>query len=732
MKGSEDYSSFSLAELFRMEAETQLTALSEGLMAIESSGASEEGLEALMRAAHSLKGAARVVGIDPAVQIAHAMEDVFVKAQRGSGSLPAASIDLMLKGVDLLRAIAMESDSQPSAAEIEAFSQACSVPLAEELSPPASEPVKELPTVASAPEPSFRSLRVGSEALDRLVALAGEARVVLHRADRFGSEVSGLRKRQVALGQSLHQLDRLASQYPGLAESVNFLRQEIANLESEAGELASRMEEYGFQALSLGNRLYTEALACRMRPFGDCAPSLRRLTRDLSHSLQKPTHLEIRGENTDVDRDILEKLESALSHLVRNALDHGIEPTSERLAAGKPSEARLVAEALHLGGRLVVRLTDDGRGISVEKIRKSIVNRSLITESAAANLETSEVLEFAFLPGFSLAERVTEISGRGVGLDAVRVTARSLRGSSRIITAEGKGTTVELSLPTSQSLARCLLLRVGEVPCALPLARVGGVFSLAASDIDSTEGRQHCEWNGQRLGLVNAAQVLEFDDPGGLSDPLNVLVLAEAGQRFGVVVNEFLGEQELLLQSLDSQLGKWRDLSAAALLDDGTPVLVLNDEDFLRSIRNLAEGGNLVPASSSPVSHAHAVQRVLIVDDSLTVRELERKLLASRGYDVTTAVDGEDGWNTLRESHFDMVITDVDMPRLDGIGFVERIRANPRLRDLPVMIVSYKDRPEDRQRGLEAGADYYLAKSSFHSDELARIVEELIGKAAKT
>jgi len=713
-----------------MEAETQLTALSDGLMAIESGADGAEGLEALMRAAHSLKGAARVVGVDPAVQIAHAMEEVFVKAQKRGDRMPRGSVDLMLRGVDLLRTIAAESNSRLDQQTIEEFSQACAAPLLSDEASVAPVVVRDSPPSSTMSEQSLRSFRIGSDNLDRLVAMAGEARVVLRRTDRFSNEVSGLRKKQLALGRSLLQLDRLAGQYPGLAESVNFIRQELASVDGEAAGLASRMEEYSFQALALGNRLYTEALACRMRPFGDCAPALRRLTRDLSHSLQKPTQIEIRGETTEVDRDILEKLESALSHLVRNALDHGIELPWDREAAGKSPEAHLTIEALHLGGRLVVRLSDDGRGIPVEKIRKSIVQRSLISETAAANLETNEVLEFVFLPGFSLAERVTEISGRGVGLDAVRVMARSLRGSVRLLTIEGRGTTVELSLPTSQSLARCLLMRIGEVPCALPLARVEGVISLLEADIASTEGRQHCLWNGQRLGLVNAAQVLEFENVGGLSDPLHVLVLAEAGQRFGVVVNEFLGEQELLLQSLDSQLGKWRDLSAAALLDDGTPVLVLNDEDFLRSISNLVEGGDLAPTMSAAAPQSHAAQRVLIVDDSLTVRELERKLLTSRGYDVTTAVDGEDGWNTLREGRFDMVITDVDMPRLDGIGLVERIRSNSRLRDLPVMIVSYKDRPEDRQRGLEAGADYYLAKSSFHSDELARIVEELIGKAA--
>lgn len=729
-KPTDDLSQFSMTELFRLEAETQLTVLAEGLMAVEAGADIARTLEALMRAAHSIKGAARVVGIDAAVQIAHAMEDIFVQAQQRQQALPRSLTDLMLRGVDLLQAIAFEQTPPLTEETIAAFLRECEMPPTAADPPPVESvagPVNESRALPGEIAP--RSFRVGSDNLDRLVALAGEARLILRRTDKFSREVMGLRKRQHSLGQTLQHFDRLADQYPGLAESVNRLRQEITATENESTLLANRLEEYSFQATSLGNRLYTEALGCRLRPFGDCGPALRRLTRDLSHSLEKPTQIEIRGESTEVDRDILEKLESVLTHLIRNALDHGIEPAKNRTVAGKPPEAQLIVEALHLGGRLVIRLSDDGRGVPVEVIRQEIVQRGLITAAAAENLEIAEVLEFVFLPGFSLARQVTEISGRGVGLDSVRVMARSLHGSVRLLTHEGRGTTVELSLPTSQSLVRCLLMLIDGVPCALPLARIEGVFALPTSAIGFTEGRQHCEWNGHRLGLINAAQVLEFADSEPLTDPLNVLVLTEAGQRFGVVVEKFLGEQELLLQPIDAQLGKWRDLSAAALLEDGTPVLVLDDEDFLTSIRNLAGDGSLRPSIPGAATIGNSAQRVLVVDDSLTVRELERKLLTARGYEVVTAIDGEDGWNTLREGRFDLILTDVDMPRLDGIGLVERIRSTPRFRDLPVMIVSYKDRPEDRQRGLEAGADYYLAKSSFHSDELARLVEELIGKA---
>lgn len=763
-----DLSGYSMTELFRIDAENQLTTLAEGLLALSDRGDNAPVLEELMRAAHSIKGAARIVNMDAAVGVAHSMEDIFVKGQKAGNVLAQARVDLMLEGVDLLRGIIFdELPAEQQAVQTEAFAGRCAkadAP-AKKVTPPvtetqiesaASEDHTQVPpndepedaTSAAVTAPvqvqsqvqgihgqggtqPVRSMRIASENLDRLVTLSGETRIALNRYQHFDRQADELVSLQQDLRDKLKNLS-----LTGIGGSTVQLEEQMAGLflsldqvEERARVLRSSIEEHSFRMSQLGDRLYTEALTCRMRPFSDCLLPLRRLVHDLSRSLGKSCSLEVDGESTEVDRDILEKLEGTLTHLIKNALDHGIETEADRVKQGKPAGAVIRLSAAHVAGRLVVRTADDGRGIKVEEIRDLAVKRGLITPIAAASLSAAEVMEFLFLPGFSMSSKVTEISGRGVGLDAVRSVARNLHGAVRAFSTPGKGTAFELSLPISKAIARCLLVSVGGTPCAFPLARIEGVFRVHEKDTFFTEGRQHCEWNGNQIGLINAAQVLELEETVSLPEDLPVVVLEDTGRRFGVVVHDLIGEEELLLQPLDEHLGKLRDVSAAALMADGSPVLVLDDEDFLRSISNLAGEGSLRASRSGPVNVRTEYKRVLVVDDSLTVRELQRKLLTVRGYEVTTAVDGMDGWNTLREHRFDMVITDVDMPRMDGIELVEKIRAASQFRDMPVMIVSYKDRPEDRQRGLEAGADYYLAKSSFHSDELSEKVEELIGPA---
>jgi two-component system sensor histidine kinase and response regulator WspE len=348
----------------------------------------------------------------------------------------------------------------------------------------------------------------------------------------------------------------------------------------------------------------------------------------------------------------------------------------------------------------------------------------------AAELTQAELMEFLFLPGFSLKESATELSGRGVGLDVVHDAVQSLNGTVRAETTPGAGFATMITLPLTQSIVRALVVDVAGEAYALPIARVEGVRRVAAGDVRTLHGRQYVDTaEGGQLGLVAASQVLDLGDAVAGTD-LVLVTIGTGRERYGLVVDAVRGEQSLTVQPLEPTFGKLRDIAAAALLDDGMPVLILDVPDVLRSIARLLDDGAALrlgfAAGESPAGRA---RRVLVVDDSLTVREMQRKLLAARGYHVDVALDGVDGWNQLRGADYDLVITDIDMPRLDGIGLTERIRRDPRLARLPVMIVSYKDRPEDRARGLEAGADYYLAKGAFHDATLLDAVRDLVGGA---
>jgi two-component system sensor histidine kinase and response regulator WspE len=271
-------------------------------------------------------------------------------------------------------------------------------------------------------------------------------------------------------------------------------------------------------------------------------------------------------------------------------------------------------------------------------------------------------------------------------------------------------------------------VEVGTEAYAVPLAYIRHVLKVAQADIKLLEGRAHFNLDGRSVGLATAHQILGLAPPQSTADVLAVIVLGDATHVYGLIVDRFLGERELVVQTLDPRLGKIKDISAGALMEDGSPALILDVEDVIRSIENLASTGGLNGVAQDPSGPVDVKRkRVLVVEDSFTVRELERKLLVNSGFEVEVAVDGMDGWNAARTAPFDLVITDVDMPRMDGIELVTLIKNDPHVKSLPVMIVSYKDRPEDRRRGLDAGADYYLAKGSFHDDTLLHAVVDLIG-----
>ncbi|WP_339530414.1 MULTISPECIES: hybrid sensor histidine kinase/response regulator [unclassified Pseudomonas] len=744
----------SLLELFSLEADAQTQVLSAGLLALERNPTQADQLEACMRAAHSLKGAARIVGVDAGVSVSHVMEDCLVSAQESRLYLQPEHIDALLQGTDLLMRIAtpgndvgpadieayvalMEHLLGPSQAPVKATPPAAPEPVVEEL-PPEPEPAP--PITAEPPrqnkrmtEGGERVLRVTAERLNSLLDLSSKSLVETQRLKPYLASLQRLKRIQ---SQSVRALDTLDGQLKTVGfnleaqEALADTRRLLSEAQALLAEKHAELDEFGWQAGQRAQVLYDTALACRMRPFADVLAGQVRMVRDLGRSLGKQVRLEIEGEKTQVDRDVLEKLEAPLTHLLRNAVDHGIEMPEQRLLAGKPAEGLIRLRASHQAGLLVLELSDDGNGVDLERLRGTIVDRHLSPLETALRLSEEELLTFLFLPGFSLRDKVTEVSGRGVGLDAVQHMVRQLRGAVVLEQAAGQGSRFHLEVPLTLSVVRSLVVEVGEEAYAFPLAHIERMCDLAPDDIVQLEGRQHFWHEGRHVGLVAASQLLQRPAGQSQSDTLKVVVIRERDAVYGIAVERFIGERTLVVLPLDDRLGKVQDISAGALLDDGSVVLIVDVEDMLRSVDKLLNTGRLerIARRSQQTTEAPR-KRVLVVDDSLTVRELQRKLLLNRGYEVAVAVDGMDGWNALRSEDFDLLITDIDMPRMDGIELVTLLRRDSRLQSLPVMVVSYKDREEDRRRGLDAGADYYLAKASFHDDALLDAVVELIGGA---
>ncbi|WP_426134941.1 hybrid sensor histidine kinase/response regulator [Pseudomonas sp. PWP3-1b2] len=747
----------SLLELFSLEAEAQTQVLSAGLLALERNPTQADQLEACMRAAHSLKGAARIVGVDAGVSVSHVMEDCLVSAQESRLYLQPEHIDALLQGTDLLMRIATPgNDVGP--ADIEAY-----VALMERLLDPSKALVKTpaptpepqaVPTalieeLAPEPEPAplitpprqnkpmteggERVLRVTAERLNSLLDLSSKSLVETQRLKPYLASMQRLKRIQ---SNSVRALDALDGQLKALdlnleaQEALADTRRLLGEAQALLAEKTAELDEFGWQAGQRAQVLYDTALACRMRPFADVLAGQVRMVRDLGRSLGKQVRLEIEGEKTQVDRDVLEKLEAPLTHLLRNAVDHGVEMPEQRMLAGKPAEGVIRLRASHQAGLLVLELSDDGNGVDLERLRRTIVDRNLSPLETALRLSEEELLTFLFLPGFSLRDKVTEVSGRGVGLDAVQHMVRQLRGAVVLEQTAGQGSRFHLEVPLTLSVVRSLVVEVGEEAYAFPLAHIERMCDLAPDDIVQLEGRQHFWHEGRHVGLVAASQLLQRPPGQSNDETLKVVVIREREAVYGIAVERFIGERTLVVLPLDARLGKVQDISAGALLDNGSVVLIVDVEDMLRSVDKLLNTGRLerIARRSQQATEAPR-KRVLVVDDSLTVRELQRKLLINRGYEVAVAVDGMDGWNALRSEDFDLLITDIDMPRMDGIELVTLLRRDSRLQSLPVMVVSYKDREEDRRRGLDAGADYYLAKASFHDDALLDAVVELIGGA---
>ncbi|WP_414439916.1 hybrid sensor histidine kinase/response regulator [Burkholderia sp. 22PA0106] len=827
MSQDDDLSRQSLLDLYREESENQTEALSRQLLALEHGAQDAAAFEACMRAAHSLKGAARIVGVPQGVEIAGRMEDCFVGAQRGERVLGASHIDALLMGVDLLVRVGdPRTAASVTPAEIDTFAVALAnadeaggasfaptpppVPsvlpggpfdFGEPLDPYASSVPPDLaaqlrldaPLVPDAPrglgehgglyasEPPFESSvppdlaaqlrlsepapaaaaaasiapseplpepstpepydtgdagqmrRVRADSLNRLLSLSGESLVESRWLKPFADSMLRIRRSQHDAARALDSLyDKLADDLdPNHEAAINEVRQMLNDLQRAFAARIDDLDRFERRSSHIAEQLYDEALQCRMRPFGDATRAYPRVVRDLARSLGKRVRFSIVGESTQVDRDILDMLDAPLGHLLRNALDHGVETPEVRLARGKPAEASVTLEARHSAGSLLVSVSDDGPGADLSAVRAAIVRQRLTDEATAARLSDAEVLEFLLLPGFSMREQVTDVSGRGVGLDAVHEMVKRVRGAVRIFNEPGQGMRMVLQLPLTLSVIRSLLVEVGGEPYAFPLVHVRRALELERNGIDVLEGQQHFALDGRRVGLVTAHQLFDAGEPDAASSRTAVVVIGNEPETYGVAVDRFLGERMLVVQPLDPRLQKIRNIAAGALLENGDPVLIVDVEDLVRSIDKLIRGGQLTKIRRD-AAHTLAQRRkhVLVVDDSLTVRELERKLLEKRGYAVTIAVDGMDGWNAIRSESFDLVVTDIDMPRMDGIELVTLIKRDPALKGVPVMIVSYKDRDEDRRRGLDAGADYYLAKGSFHDEVLLDAVHDLIGDAA--
>ncbi|MEZ6141455.1 MAG: hybrid sensor histidine kinase/response regulator [Zavarzinella sp.] len=763
-----------LFHIFQDEVALHTNQLADGILLLENEPDNGKLIEPLMRAAHSLKGAARIVNLSLAVDLSHHMEDLLVAAGARKVRLDSNAIDSLLEATDLLSSMAtitptsavgwqMESVAKvrqleadfaariagkplpvPTAPESSAPNSAEIIPQQEvALSPPVVAPssvspphVGEIrPTENEKQAPKVHipeaAIRISSASLSRLMSLAGESLVHARWLQPFSSALNKLRLQQEILS---NQLDEFFHRFSSGEQSLQLqvlgqeCRNELARNRMNLGLRIREFEDHASAADDLNSRLYREVISSRMRPFGDGVHAFPRLVRDMCKKLGKLVDLEIRGHATPVDRDILEQLEAPLTHMLRNAMDHGMETPDVREEKGKSPRGRILLDAHHRAGLLQITLADDGPGIDTRKVSEKIVRQGMVTQQMAAEMTEQELLEFLFLPGFSTASAVSEYSGRGVGLDVVRDMVRKVGGTLRLSSNVGRGTTFHLQLPITLSVVRAVLVIIAGEPYAFPHNRIDRLVRLPISEVRVVEGAQYAVIDGKNIGLIPAAQILALSTPPRYPELLSVVLISDLSGQYGLVVDAFTGEQDLVVRPLDSRLGRVPNINSAAILDDGSPILIADIEDMIRSAQEALNSATTASVNIPINSHRSNVgrTRVLVIEDSVTVREVEKQMLQELDLDVSLAVDGQDGWNRLQSSDYDLVISDVDMPRMNGFEVVQLMRNDPRLKKMPVIMVSYKDRPEDRQRGADLDVDYYLTKSSFHDKSFINAVRDIL------
>jgi two-component system chemotaxis sensor kinase CheA len=720
---------------FKEEAADHLQTISGHLLALDRGlppGEIPEVVESVFRALHTLKGAARAVGLRDVEALCQGLESVLSQIKSGQESLTADVLGRVQEAMDdVARLLAGAQGAEPAGDEARALDAAVETS-SREAPRAAPSPLTPAASSKAAPPPPAPSvggtIRINTSRLDAIHARAEDLLAVKLSAEE---RVSGARQLADVLARCRQQLSRtrVARAVRGDDRSRTTLRDGLAG-EIRAAELEART----LLDHLLGDRriiaaavdgLQEEARRIRMMPASSILDPFPRMVGELARARGKEAEFVALGSDQEVDRRVLEAIKDPLMHLVRNAVDHGIELPEVRRRAGKPARGRIgVTFAPREGRRVEVRVEDDGAGLDLARVRAGAVRAQLLRPEEAEALSEAAALDLIFSSGVSTSAVVSDLSGRGLGMAIVRDAVERLGGQILVETHPGVGTTVRLFLPAAIVTFRGLLVRAGHQAFLLPTEALERMLRVAPSEVESASGRRAIRSNGSLLFVTPLTELLGL--AGGReatqSDAKRPCIVVRSGEeRVALIVDEVLGETEVLFKELKPPLVRVRHIAGGGLLGNGELALILRPADMLRSQQ---QGMPIKQAPDSGEVVSPAV--ILVVDDSITTREMERNLLEAAGYKVEVASNGQEAWTTLKSEHFDLVVSDVDMPRLNGFDLTTRVRADPTLADLPVILVTALESREDKERGIEVGANAYVVKSSFDQSKLLEIIRRLV------
>jgi len=740
-----------LIAIFKAETEEHLTKLENGLVELERRPENPELVRNLNREVHTLKGAARVFGFLEIQEIAHRIEDILEAVAEEKVFFNSYRTEQLFKGFDAIRII-LERIARGKEIDLD-ISDICKnletcLSKGEATGRPRCEPGQRqkdgrvqgeaLPCPGpeesfSLPNPGEEYIRIPLSRADKLLYLVGE--VVIHRmkssakiaqAKRFSKLTREVQKTVLSLGEAIKK--ELAPQNGEVMKWFSQCHAQIQRLKEQASGLYDQVSSEVFHLDPVIDQLQTKMKGMKMLPLSTIFEGFPRMVRDIASQQGKEIRLVISGGETELDKRVLEGIRTSLIHLLRNSIDHGIETPGAREALGKPRDGILKISAVNEGGHVRVAVEDDGKGMDFGEIKQNALRKGLVSEGNLSRMTDREILNIVFLNGYSTSPMVTEVSGRGMGLDIVMRDITHLKGQVTMDTQKNRGTKFTLVLPLSIAIIQSLFVKVKDMRYALPMSSVKECLRLDQEEISTIEGRMAISFHEHIVPLVRLSERLGLVVPHGEEERAEktrwVVVVTTFGRQIGLMVDEIIGEDEVFIKSLGKHLGKVRYVGGAAVMSDGDVVVVLDVEDLMAY-----SGFQPQPSREErfPPKGIRKQTRILLVEDVFSTRELERSILENHGYLVDTAVDGLDALNRITGQSYDLIVSDIEMPRMDGFELCKTLKNNEAYKDIPILMLTALQKEEDKRRGMEVGAAAYLIKNSFDQNNLLDTIERLIG-----
>ncbi len=730
-------------KIFREEADEHLKNLNEGLLELEKNPERADLIQVLLRSAHTLKGSARMLGLEEIGTIAHKMEDIFKDVEKGELAVESGVMDLLFEGTDSINQLVSEmtSGKKPTVnvKEYEArVTKTREAPVKKKARKPGpeketkdeSEAAEELESRA---EPSGQApkeeplkaqldtIRVEAGRMDQLVNLAGE--LILNK--------NKLETRSYRSRSFIEELDQILGKWQeyfvdGHREEGRRKLQELrVALQGFHQEFSEDLIELDYNT----QEMQTHALSLRMLPISTLFEEFPRFVRDVARDMGKKIELNLFGGETELDRRMLEELRGPLIHLIRNCCDHGIEAPDVRKSRGKAESGTIDIRAYPRANGVVIEVSDDGQGMDVKNIREVALKRNLIDPEAAEEMSDEEIIYLTLLPGFSTSAIITDLSGRGVGLDVVKSNLENLRGDLWIETWQDKGTRVTMEVPLTLAIINCLLVTAGDEIYAIPLNFVEESLRMQLKDLKTERNKEVVSHRGQVITVVHLLDLLGLPEKRILrpmrthEDYIFLVILRFRQQKLALAVDTILRDQEVIVKTLGSHLKSVQYISGATILREGEPALILNVFDIFQ-----AAEGEITTVVRKKVEAGRPARKILVIDDSITSRIVEKNILERAGYQVDLAVDGQEALDMIETADYHLFVVDIEMPRIDGFELTRRLREIEKTQEVPVIIITSRASDQDKRTGIKVGAQAYIVKKTFDQDVLLETVKRLIGE----